>query len=61
MKLIRQNSTASAKKILDEIFEEHAQFSKGKNKKDDLTLVVIKIVKDSLTETITDPDTSPNQ
>lgn len=42
--LIRQNSTKTAKDILDRIIQEHNSFTSGVAQQDDITMVIVKIV-----------------
>ena len=43
--VIRRNAAASAEKILNTVFQEQAHFSRGVKSEDDITLVVVKIVR----------------
>ena len=45
MEIIRRNATADADTILNEVFEEHSRFSQGVRREDDITLVVVKVVR----------------
>jgi phosphoserine phosphatase RsbU/P len=43
--IIRRNAAASAESILKKVFQEQAHFSRGMKREDDITLVVVKIVR----------------
>jgi sigma-B regulation protein RsbU (phosphoserine phosphatase) len=43
--VIRRNAAASAENILNNVFQEQAHFSRGVKSEDDITLVVVKIVR----------------
>lgn len=43
--IIRRNAAASAEHILNKVFQEQAHFSRGVKSEDDITLVVVKIVR----------------
>lgn len=42
--IIRRNASKSAETILDAVFSEHAEFTKGMKTEDDITLVIVKIL-----------------
>ena len=43
--VIRRNATANAESILNKVFQEQAHFTRGMKPEDDITLVVVKIVR----------------
>lgn len=42
--IVRKNSVRTAKNILDQIVEDHARFTSGLPREDDITLVIVKVI-----------------